>query len=97
MANISFFFSKEKKGFATGMNAGIGNLGVTTVQFVVPVITTLGVLGTLGGHLPRFVVDGVAHQIWLQHACLLWVPLIAAPLLAACFGMNDRLARALCR
>src|SRR3546814_19253779 len=68
MANISFFFPKEKKGFATGMNAGIGNLGVSVVQFVAPVIISMGVLGTLGGDPQRFMVDGVEHQVWLQNA-----------------------------
>src|SRR3546814_9156935 len=89
MANISFFFPKEKKGFATGMNAGIGNLGVSVVQFVVPVIITMGVLGTLGGDPQRFVVDGVEHQIWLQNAGFIWVPIILASSLAAWFGMHD--------
>ncbi|OZI16674.1 NarK family nitrate/nitrite MFS transporter [Bordetella genomosp. 7] len=89
MANISFFFPKEKKGFATGMNAGIGNLGVSLVQFVVPVIISMGVLGTLGGDSQRFVVDGAEHQIWLQNAGFIWVPIILASSLAAWFGMND--------
>jgi len=89
MANISFFFPKEKKGFATGMNAGIGNLGVSLVQFVVPVIISMGVLGTLGGDPQRFVVDGVEHRIWLQNAGFIWVPIILASSLAAWFGMND--------
>ncbi|WP_268630536.1 MFS transporter, partial [Escherichia coli] len=49
MANISFFFPKDKKGLATGLNAGIGNLGVSLVQFVVPVVISMGVFGALGG------------------------------------------------
>ena len=89
MANISFFFPKEKKGFATGMNAGIGNLGVSLVQFVVPVIITMGVFGTLGGDPQRYVVDGVEHRIWLQNAGFIWVPIILVSALAAWFGMND--------
>ena len=40
MANISFFFPKEKKGVALGLNAGLGNLGVSIVQFVVPMVIT---------------------------------------------------------
>ena len=32
MANISFFFPKERKGSALGVNAGLGNLGVSVVQ-----------------------------------------------------------------
>ncbi|MGZ4956739.1 MAG: MFS transporter, partial [Methylobacter sp.] len=36
MANISFFYPQSQKGTALGLNAGLGNLGVSTVQFVVP-------------------------------------------------------------
>ena len=49
MANISFFFPKEQKGTALGLNAGLGNLGVSTVQFVVPLVITAGVFGPVGG------------------------------------------------
>ena len=49
MANISFFFPKAKKGAALGMNAGIGNLGVSVVQFVVPIVIATGLFGDAGG------------------------------------------------
>ena len=49
MANISFFFPKAQKGYALGMNAGLGNLGVSIVQLVVPLVITAGVFGALGG------------------------------------------------
>src|SRR6185369_2874686 len=45
MANISFFFPKASKGYATGMNAGIGNLGVSVVQFLTPMVITSAVFG----------------------------------------------------
>ena len=49
MANISFFFPKAEKGNALAINAGLGNLGVSVVQFVVPLAITAGVFGWLGG------------------------------------------------
>ena len=49
MANINFFFPKAQKGTALGLNAGLGNLGVSLVQFVVPLVITAGVFGALGG------------------------------------------------
>ena len=49
MANISFFFPKAEKGNALALNAGLGNLGVSVVQFVVPIVITSGVFGWLGG------------------------------------------------
>ena len=39
MANISFFFPKAQKGTALGLNAGLGNLGVSAMQFLVPLVT----------------------------------------------------------
>src|SRR3990167_9357309 len=51
MANISFFFPKDRKGSALGLNAGLGNLGVSVVQFVVPLVITAGVFGALGGEI----------------------------------------------
>ena len=49
MANISFFFPKAEKGNALALNAGLGNLGVSVVQFVVPIVITAGVFGWFGG------------------------------------------------
>ncbi len=89
MANISFFFPKHKKGMALGLNAGIGNLGVSVVQFVVPIVITSAVLGGFGGD-PQTWAKGVAtRQMWLQNAGFIWVPFILVCTLAAWFGMND--------
>ena len=57
MANISFFFPKAEKGNALALNAGLGNLGVSVVQFVVPLVITAGVFGWLGGD-PAMVTSG---------------------------------------
>ncbi len=89
MANISFFFPKSKKGLATGLNAGVGNLGVSVVQFVVPLVISVGLFGALGGEPQQYTVDGVERNLWLQNAGFIWVPVILAASLAAWFGMND--------
>ncbi|MCL6264720.1 NarK family nitrate/nitrite MFS transporter [Craterilacuibacter sp. RT1T] len=89
MSNISFFFPKAEKGMATGLNAGIGNLGVSVVQFVVPLVISVGIFGALGGESQTFVKDGVTKSIWLQNAGFIWVPFIVVATLAAWFGMND--------
>jgi len=89
MANISFFFPKERKGSALGLNAGLGNLGVSTVQFVVPLVITAGVFGALGGEPQTWVKGAESGQIWLQNAGFIWVPFILASMVAAWFGMND--------
>ena len=88
MSNISFFFPKAEKGNALALNAGLGNLGVSVVQFVVPMVITAGVFGWLGGD-PQVVKDAGGGKMWLQNAGFIWVPFIAASAFAAWFGMND--------
>ncbi|KIF81457.1 NarK family nitrate/nitrite MFS transporter [Noviherbaspirillum autotrophicum] len=89
MANISFFFPKAQKGYALGMNAGLGNLGVSAVQFVVPLVITAGIFGGLGGEPQAWIKGAETKQMWLQNAGFIWVPFIALTTLAAWFGMND--------
>jgi NNP family nitrate/nitrite transporter-like MFS transporter len=86
MANISFFFPKREKGNALALNAGLGNLGVSVVQFVVPLVITAGVFGFLGGD-PQAVQGG--STLWLQNAGFVWVPFIALAAFAAWFRMDD--------
>ena len=86
MANISFFFPKDQKGTALGLNAGLGNLGVSTMQFVVPLVITAGVFGAIGGPPQKLAKGG---SIWLQNAGFVWVPFVAACVVAAWFGMHD--------
>jgi nitrate/nitrite transporter NarK len=45
MSNISFFFPKSKQGLALGLNAGIGNLGVSLTQLLVPIMMTYAAFG----------------------------------------------------
>ena len=89
MANISFFFPKAQKGTALGLNAGLGNLGVSAMQFVVPLVITTGMFSALCGDPQMCVVKGVARPMWLQNAGFIWVPFILAATIAAWFGMND--------
>jgi NNP family nitrate/nitrite transporter-like MFS transporter len=89
MSNISFFFPKAEKGTALGLNAGLGNLGVSVVQFVVPIVITMGLFGSFGGEPQTWVKGAASKQMWLQNAGFVWVPFIVLSTLAAWFGMND--------
>ena len=89
MANINFFFPKAQKGTALGLNAGLGNLGVSLVQFVVPLAITAGVFGVLGGEPQTWTKGTEVRQLWLQNAGFIWVPFVAICAIAAWFGMND--------
>uniref|UniRef100_A5WD79 Nitrate/nitrite transporter n=1 Tax=Psychrobacter sp. (strain PRwf-1) TaxID=349106 RepID=A5WD79_PSYWF len=86
MSNISFFYPKDKQGTALGLNAGLGNLGVSVMQFVVPLVIGFGVFGALGG-APQVTEAGKA--LYLQNAGFIWVPFIALVSIAAWFLMND--------
>ena len=89
MANISFFFPKERKGSALGVNAGLGNLGVSVVQFLSPLVVTAGIFGIFGGDGQTIVKNGTSMQVWTQNAAFIWVPWILLASLAAWFGMHD--------
>ncbi len=86
MANISFFFPKKEKGNALALNAGLGNVGVSIMQFAIPVVITAGVFGSMGGAAQTLSNGG---QMWLQNAGFIWVPFLLASTIAAWFGMND--------
>ena len=89
MANISFFYPKAKKGTATGLNAGIGNLGVSLAQFLVPLVISSAMVGGLTGDGLPYVEHGVEKMLWLQNAGFVWVPFIVISAILAWFGMND--------
>ncbi len=86
MANISFFFPKEKQGSALGLNGGLGNLGVSVMQLSVPIIISIGVFGAFGGN---GAVQNDGSMLWLQNAAWIWVPFLLITTVMAWFGMND--------
>ncbi|MDN4476546.1 nitrate/nitrite transporter [Demequina sp. SYSU T00192] len=45
MSNISFFYPDKAKGWALGLNAAGGNIGVAVAQKLVPVVIGIGALG----------------------------------------------------
>jgi NNP family nitrate/nitrite transporter-like MFS transporter len=87
MANIGYFFPKAEKGNALALNAGLGNLGVSVMQFLVPLVIAVGVFGGMGG-APQTVAETGA-SLWMQNAGFIWVPFILISTVAAWLGMND--------
>ncbi|MBV7506859.1 NarK family nitrate/nitrite MFS transporter [Bacillus sp. sid0103] len=84
-ANISFFFPKKEKGTALGINGGLGNMGVSVVQFVTPLIITSGTFALVGGK--QVLANG--QEVWLQNAAFIWViPIIILTILAM-FKMDN--------
>lgn len=89
MANISFFFPKQKQGLALGLNAGLGNLGVSVLQFVVPFVIGVNLFGDIGGPSHCLVSGQVGKSVWLQNAAFFWVVPILLFTMAAFLWMDN--------
>lgn len=76
MPSTSLFFPKRLQGTALGIQAGIGNFGVSLTQFVTPWIVGAGVLGALGGAPQTFTKDAASKPVWIQNATFWYVPLL---------------------
>lgn len=81
MANISFFYPDREKGFALGLNAAGGNLGVAICQLLVPLIVIAGV--------PAALVKLPAHPVHLAYAGVVWMPFIVVIGAVAWTRMNS--------
>jgi NNP family nitrate/nitrite transporter-like MFS transporter len=97
MSNISTFFPKRLQGTALGLNAGLGNFGVTTMQVVIPLVMTVGMFGSFGGEPMTLLKDSgwifgkipAGTPTFIQNAGLAWL-LSLVPLSVLCwFGMNN--------
>ncbi|MFS1516001.1 MFS transporter [Bacillus sp. SCS-151] len=86
MANINPFYPKKERGAALGLNAGIGNLGVSVVQFLTPIVITASIIGTFTG-TSQTLDNG--ETIWIQNAAFVWVIPIIIITLAAVVGMDN--------
>ncbi|WP_372831750.1 antiporter [Pontibacterium sp.] len=94
MSNISFFFPKRQQGLALGLNAGLGNAGVTTMQILIPLVMTFGIFGgepmilentsgTLIGKIPA------GSETYIHNAGFVWLLLLIPLAIAGWFGMNN--------
>jgi MFS transporter, NNP family, nitrate/nitrite transporter len=83
MANISFFFPDREKGWALGLNAAGGNIGVSTVQLLVPILIGYGFIN-FGLCAPHG-----KPPIYLQNAGLMWIPFILIAAAGAALYMNN--------
>jgi MFS transporter, NNP family, nitrate/nitrite transporter len=97
MSNISFFFPKTQQGLALGLNAGLGNFGVTTMQILIPLFMTYGVFGVLGGDpvtllSPSGSLIGkvpAGADTWIQNGGFLWLLILVPLFFATWFGMDN--------
>ena len=97
MSNINTFFPKRLQGTALGINAGVGNFGVTTMQIVIPLVMTVSIFGAWGGEAMTLMKDSgwifgkiaAGTPTWVQNAGFAWL-LSLVPLSVICFfGMSN--------
>jgi len=94
MSNISFFYPKKVQGYALGMNAGLGNFGVTTMQILIPLVMTFSLFGgvpqklvntsgTLIGKIPA------GTDTYIFNAGFVWLIALIPLAIVGWFGMNN--------
>ena len=99
MSNINTFFPKKQQGLALGLNAGLGNFGVTTMQILIPLVMTVGVFGAIGGGAMVLTKDSgwilgkilAGTPTYIQNAGFIWAAILLPLVIAAWFGMNNLL------
>ena len=97
MSNISFFYPKKVQGLALGLNAGLGNFGVTTMQILVPLAMTFGLFGAMGGD--SMVLQSASGTLigkipagsatYIQNAGFIWLVFLVPLAILGWWGMNN--------
>ncbi len=94
MPSTSLFFPKRLQGTALGLQAGIGNFGVSLVQFVTPWIIGFAAFGALAGDGQTLTKGDETSDIWLQNATFVWIPIVAVLSVLAWFLLKSVPVRA---
>ena len=97
MSNISTFFPKRLQGTALGLNAGLGNFGVTTMQILIPLVMTAGIFGAMAGGSMELVKDSgwilgkikAGTPTFIQNAGFVWMLALVPLAFFGFFGMNN--------
>lgn len=76
MPSTSYFFPKRMQGTALGIQAGLGNLGVSIVQLLTPYLIAIGALAVFGGSQQMAVPGKAPKEVWFQNAAFVWIPLM---------------------
>jgi len=94
MSNISFFYPKRVQGTSLGLNAGLGNFGVTTMQILVPLMMTIGIFGgeamalvNSSGTLIGKIAAGT--DTYIHNAGYVWLVILVPLAFVGWFGMNN--------
>jgi len=89
MPSTSLFFPKRLQGTALGIQAGIGNFGVSLTQFVTPWIIGVASLSVFSGG-PQSLRSPTGEQpVWLQNAAFWYLPLLVVLGVACWIGLRS--------
>lgn len=99
MANISPFYPKRLQGTGLGLNAGLGNFGVTTAQILIPLVMTISLFGAMAGGSMNLVKDSgwilgkivAGTPTFIQNAGFVWLIILVPLAFFGFFGMNNLL------
>jgi MFS transporter, NNP family, nitrate/nitrite transporter len=89
MPSTRFFFPKRLQGTALGIQAGIGNFGVSLAQFVTPWIIGVSALSVVTGESTLLKTADGTQEIWLQNAALWYAPLLLLVAVVAWYGLRS--------
>lgn len=94
MSNISFFFPKRVQGLGLGLNAGLGNFGVTSTQILIPFMMTVAAFGGApmvlksdSGTLIGKIAAG--SETWIHNAGFIWFAILVPLVILSWFLMNN--------
>lgn len=76
MPSTSYFFPRSKQGTALGLQAGLGNFGVSVVQLLTPILIGVSAFAVIGGKQTMTIPGKPAREVWYQNAAFVWVPLM---------------------
>ena len=76
MPSTSYFFPKAKQGTALGLQAGLGNFGVSLVQLTTPYLIGFSGLALFGGSQMLAMPGQPSSEVWFQNAAFIWIPLM---------------------
>ncbi len=76
MPSTSYFFPRRMQGTALGLQAGIGNFGVSLVQLMTPWLIGFSMIGFLGASQAMKVPGQPDREVWYQNAAFFWIPFV---------------------
>lgn len=78
MPSTSFFFPKKAQGTALGIQAGVGNFGVSLVQLLTPWLIGFAMVGFLGSGQTMSTTGGATRTVFYQNTAFVYVPIVLA-------------------